>query len=142
MQLWWSKWIFLVCIVDCTTSIISILTVLCLLSFLVINICIVARSSACFSIGWPMHDDCDFFKSTSTMTQVLLIQLNKIVSIWAFCYFFHKFPCQGKRGLCTAPRNPGKLYFTETRSSWHIFRSFDRLWTFFILVLQVCINNW
>nr|XP_017248464.1 PREDICTED: callose synthase 5-like isoform X2 [Daucus carota subsp. sativus] len=67
-------------------------------------------SSACFSLGWPMHDDCDFFKSTSTVTQ--------------------------KQGLCIASRNPGKLYFTETRSSWHIFRSFDRLWTFFILVLQ------
>ncbi|KAL8155758.1 hypothetical protein AgCh_000969 [Apium graveolens] len=53
-------------------------------------------SSACFSIGWPMHDDCDFFKSTSAMTQ-------------------------GKQVLCTALRNTEKLYFTETRSSWHIF---------------------
>lgn len=34
----------------------------------------------------------------------------------------------------------GKVNFVEIRTYWHLFRSFDRLWTFFILCLQV--NNW
>ncbi|KAI3725778.1 hypothetical protein L1987_65571 [Smallanthus sonchifolius] len=33
----------------------------------------------------------------------------------------------------------GKSYFVETRSFWHIFRSFVRLWTFFMLALQVMV---
>lgn len=31
----------------------------------------------------------------------------------------------------------GKVNFIETRSFWHIFRSFDRMWSFYILSLQV-----
>ncbi|KAL8241376.1 hypothetical protein R6Q59_014731 [Mikania micrantha] len=30
----------------------------------------------------------------------------------------------------------GKVNFVEIRSYWHIFRSFDRMWCFFILCLQ------
>ncbi|KAL2342918.1 hypothetical protein Fmac_004203 [Flemingia macrophylla] len=69
-------------------------------------------SSECFSLGWPMRDDGEFFKSTSDLTQ-------------------------GRKG---APRQSGKTSksnFVETRSFWHTFHSFDRLWTFFILGLQV-----
>ncbi|MED6156388.1 hypothetical protein PIB30_014141 [Stylosanthes scabra] len=43
-------------------------------------------------------------------------------------------------GRKCAPRKSGKTgksNFVETRSFWHLFRSFDRLWTFFILGLQV-----
>ena len=31
----------------------------------------------------------------------------------------------------------GKVNFVEIRSFWHLFRSFDRMWSFFILCLQV-----
>ena len=31
----------------------------------------------------------------------------------------------------------GKVNFVEIRSFWHIFRSFDRMWFFLILSLQV-----
>ena len=31
----------------------------------------------------------------------------------------------------------GKVNFVEIRSFWHIFRSFDRMWIFLILSLQV-----
>ena len=31
----------------------------------------------------------------------------------------------------------GKTNFVEIRSVWHIFRSFDRMWSFYILCLQV-----
>ncbi|CAN6237754.1 unnamed protein product [Urochloa humidicola] len=36
-------------------------------------------------------------------------------------------------------KQKGKVNFVELRSFWHIFRSFDRLWRFFILALQVMI---
>lgn len=34
----------------------------------------------------------------------------------------------------------GKVNFVEIRSFWHIFRSFDRMWSFYILCLQVPIS--
>ncbi|XP_035551340.1 callose synthase 5 [Juglans regia] len=68
-------------------------------------------SSHCFSLGWPMRDDGDFFKSTRDIVQGM--------------------KCSREKAGTT-----GKSYFVETRTFWHIFRSFDRLWTFYILALQ------
>jgi callose synthase len=31
----------------------------------------------------------------------------------------------------------GKTNFVEVRSFWHLFRSFDRMWTLLVLGLQV-----
>ncbi|KAI9074796.1 hypothetical protein K1719_043220 [Acacia pycnantha] len=73
-------------------------------------------SSDCFSLGWPMRDDGDFFKSTSNMAQ-------------------ERKGAQRK----TNSRSTGKSNFVETRTFWHIFHSFDRLWTFYLLALQVLI---
>jgi callose synthase len=36
-------------------------------------------------------------------------------------------------------KQKGKVNFVELRSFWHIFRSFDRMWSFFILALQVMV---
>ncbi|KVI08488.1 1,3-beta-glucan synthase subunit FKS1-like, domain-1 [Cynara cardunculus var. scolymus] len=69
-------------------------------------------SPDCFSLGWPMRNDGEFFKSTRLMTQ-------------------------GKLSSRQQAGSMRKSYFVETRSFWHNFRSFDRLWTFLILVLQV-----
>ncbi|KAL0332666.1 UNVERIFIED_CONTAM: Callose synthase 5 [Sesamum calycinum] len=69
-------------------------------------------SSDCFKLGWPMRDDGEFFKST-------------------------RDAAEGKRGQKAGKL--GKSFFAETRSFWHIFRSFDRLWTFLILGLQIMI---
>uniref|UniRef100_A0A0D9WML4 1,3-beta-glucan synthase n=1 Tax=Leersia perrieri TaxID=77586 RepID=A0A0D9WML4_9ORYZ len=33
-------------------------------------------------------------------------------------------------------KSTGKMNFVETRTFWHIFRSFDRMWTFYLLALQ------
>ncbi|XP_048434519.1 callose synthase 5-like [Pyrus x bretschneideri] len=68
-------------------------------------------SSDCFSLGWPMRDDGDFFKSTRDLVQ-------------------------GRKGSRRKSGSTGKSYFIETRTFWHIFRSFDRFWTFYILALQ------
>ncbi|MCD7448465.1 Callose synthase 5 [Datura stramonium] len=71
-------------------------------------------SQDCFSLGWPMRDDGEFFKSTRDTTQ-------------------------GKGASNRKPGKMGKSYFVETRSFWHIFRSYDRLWTFFLLALQALV---
>ncbi|KAF8404369.1 hypothetical protein HHK36_009252 [Tetracentron sinense] len=71
-------------------------------------------SSACFSLGWPMRDDGNFFKSTRDMIQ-------------------------GRRAPHRKSESTGKSYFVETRTFWHIFRSFDRMWTFYALALQAMI---
>lgn len=34
----------------------------------------------------------------------------------------------------------GKINFIETRSFWHVFRSYDRMWSFYILCLQVILT--
>ncbi|KAL5555549.1 hypothetical protein UlMin_037785, partial [Ulmus minor] len=71
-------------------------------------------SSDCFSLGWPMRDDGDFFKATRDLAK-------------------------GRKGPQRDSGSTGKSYFVETRTFWHIFRSFDRLWTFYILMLQVMV---
>ncbi|OVA15866.1 Glycosyl transferase [Macleaya cordata] len=71
-------------------------------------------SADCFSLGWPMRDDGDFFKSTRDMTL-------------------------GRQATRKKSESTGKSYFVETRTFWHIFRSFDRMWTFYVLALQAMV---
>ncbi|XP_019187117.1 PREDICTED: callose synthase 2-like [Ipomoea nil] len=72
-------------------------------------------SENCFRLGWPMRLDADFF-----------------------C-----LPVERLRDLETESvknkRWMGKINFVEIRSFCHIFRSFDRMWGFYILSLQAMI---
>ncbi|KAL5075203.1 hypothetical protein RYX36_014187 [Vicia faba] len=70
-------------------------------------------SPDCFSLGWPMRDDGEFFKSTFNFTQV-----------------------STQKGAPAKSARTGKSNFVETRSFWNLFRTFDRLWTFYLLGLQ------
>ncbi|XP_042433092.1 callose synthase 5-like [Zingiber officinale] len=67
--------------------------------------------SDCFSLGWPMKDDGDFFKAIRETRAASALQN-------------------------VSNKSTGKSSFVETRTFWHIFRSFDRMWTFYILALQ------
>ncbi|XP_071726547.1 callose synthase 3-like [Rutidosis leptorrhynchoides] len=74
-------------------------------------------SIECFRLGWPMRQTDD-------------------------TYFF----CQSDEDVTAASEKPtttdhfiGKNNFVEIDSYWHIFRSFDRMWSFFILCLQAMI---
>ncbi|GAU38073.1 hypothetical protein TSUD_318670 [Trifolium subterraneum] len=69
-------------------------------------------SHDCFSLGWPMRDDGEFFKSTFNLQQAR------------------------KGVLHPKSTRTGKSNYVETRSFWNLFRSFDRLWTFYLLGLQ------
>ncbi|KAG8391331.1 hypothetical protein BUALT_Bualt01G0176700 [Buddleja alternifolia] len=72
----------------------------------------------CFRLGWPMRADADFF--CLPIEQIRADRTEDIES--------------GKRD-----RWIGKINFVEIRSFWLIFRSFDRMWSFFILCLQAMI---
>ncbi|EEE65211.1 hypothetical protein OsJ_20355 [Oryza sativa Japonica Group] len=69
----------------------------------------------CFSLGWPMRDDGDFFKSVHDSRPVTTA---------------------GSSSQKGSTKSTGKMNFVETRTFWHIFRSFDRMWTFYLLALQ------
>ncbi|CAJ2631133.1 unnamed protein product [Trifolium pratense] len=72
----------------------------------------------CFRLGWPMRADADFF----------CLPVEKL--------YFDKLKDNNPDNR---DRWVGKGNFVEIRSFWHIFRSFDRMWSFFILCLQAMI---
>ncbi|GAA0150001.1 hypothetical protein LIER_09035 [Lithospermum erythrorhizon] len=73
-------------------------------------------SKKCFKLGWPMDKKADFFVH-SDIIQPVNVAPNQAVF--------------GKR--------KPKTNFVEVRTFWHLYRSFDRLWIFFILALQAMI---
>ncbi|KAL3500760.1 hypothetical protein ACH5RR_039853, partial [Cinchona calisaya] len=73
-------------------------------------------STGCFKLGWPMRMDADFFCQPVKQLRFEKEGDNKTRDQWV-----------------------GKVNFVEIRSFWHIFRSFDRMWSFFILCLQAMI---
>ncbi|KAM7277956.1 hypothetical protein ACFE04_005090 [Oxalis oulophora] len=72
----------------------------------------------CFRLGWPMRADADFF----------CMPLEQL-----------RFNTDAENKQANKDRWVGKVNFVEIRSFWHVFRSFDRMWSFFILCLQVMI---
>ncbi|WCJ32414.1 glucan synthase-like 12 [Euphorbia peplus] len=72
----------------------------------------------CFRLGWPMRADADFFHMPTAQFRYDKNEENK--------------PAFKDRWV-------GKVNFVEIRSFWHIFRSFDRMWSFYILCLQAMI---
>ncbi|XP_042489726.1 putative callose synthase 8 isoform X2 [Macadamia integrifolia] len=98
-------------------------------------------SLECFQLGWPMRLDCDFFYVQSPNdTQVK----NSCSSFMAAVKKRKKEEKKDEEMMANIEENRrqkwlGKTNFVEIRSFWHLFRSFDRMWTFFILALQVMI---
>nr|XP_023892902.1 callose synthase 2-like isoform X4 [Quercus suber] len=70
----------------------------------------------CFRLGWPMRADADFF--CQPLEQLRVDKNEK--------------PYTGSKWI-------GKTGFVEIRSFWQIFRSFDRMWSFYILCLQAMV---
>ncbi|XP_042472320.1 putative callose synthase 8 [Zingiber officinale] len=73
----------------------------------------------CFKIGWPMRLDNDFFYTPPN-----------------FC---SQNTAEEMPTTFSTQKWVGKTNFVEIRSFWHLFRSFDRMWTFLVLALQVMI---
>ncbi|KAL3622395.1 Callose synthase 1 [Castilleja foliolosa] len=72
----------------------------------------------CFRLGWPMRADADFF----------CLPVEQI----------HAERTEGSESV-KGDKWIGKINFVEIRSFWHMFRSYDRMWSFFILCLQAMI---
>uniref|UniRef100_A0A1D1XHW2 Putative callose synthase 8 n=2 Tax=Anthurium amnicola TaxID=1678845 RepID=A0A1D1XHW2_9ARAE len=77
-------------------------------------------STDCFKLGWPMRLQCDFFCTLSSKPQ-------KSINLQSITNEGHE-----QKWL-------GKMNFVEIRSFLQLFRSFDRMWLFFILAYQVII---
>ncbi|XP_039159176.1 callose synthase 3 [Eucalyptus grandis] len=75
-------------------------------------------SAECFRLGWPMRTNAGFFHLPA-----------------------ERQPFEKSEDSKPPHRDQwvGKVNFVEIRSFWHIFRSFDRMWSFFILCLQAMI---
>ncbi|XXG90537.1 hypothetical protein AAC387_Pa12g2278 [Persea americana] len=71
-------------------------------------------SKDCFKLGWPMNRKADFFVHTEIHPR-------------------------NERDQVSSGRRKPKTNFVEVCTFWHLFRSFDRMWAFFILALQAMI---
>ncbi|KAL5549544.1 hypothetical protein UlMin_004775 [Ulmus minor] len=72
----------------------------------------------CFQLGWPMRAEAAFFCPHSDE---------------------HRADKDGEKKAYTGHQWMGKINFVEIRSFSHILRSFDRMWSFYILCLQAMI---
>ncbi|KAF9590661.1 hypothetical protein IFM89_036153 [Coptis chinensis] len=73
-------------------------------------------SDKCFKLGWPMKPEADFFVHSDDIRQK-----------------------DEHLSQVPAGKRKPKTNFVEVRTFWHLFRSFDRMWIFFILALQAMI---
>ncbi|XP_020098327.1 callose synthase 7-like isoform X2 [Ananas comosus] len=73
-------------------------------------------SNKCFELKWPLNLQADFF-----------VQSNE------------RHYIAERHGEVVSGRRKPKTNFVEVRTFWHLFRSFDRMWTFFILAFQAMI---
>ncbi|KAL2496657.1 Callose synthase 7 [Forsythia ovata] len=69
----------------------------------------------CFKLGWPMDKTADFFRHSDAVK-----------------------PAKGGNQGSIGKSKP-KTNFVEVRTFLHLYRSFDRMWIFFILALQAMI---
>lgn len=139
VQLWWSKWILLVSLdiilefwwridlFEFFYHFVLVNTWLCLYlsghrtAFLLVGLCVMMEV---------------FLHLQEMWYSALMLPVIHYLLKWFTTICLTWFLCQGKKASSEKPRSTGKAYFVETRTFWHIFRSFDRLWTFYILALQ------
>ncbi|MBA0742686.1 hypothetical protein Gogos_015719 [Gossypium gossypioides] len=97
-------------------------------------------SPDCFQVGWPMRTKHDFFCTSSPKKSKVKNSRS------AREQRKEKETEDEEQGLNdvtseenSEPKWLGKTNFVEIRSFWQVFRSFDRMWSFFILSLQAMI---
>ncbi|XP_062011839.1 putative callose synthase 8 isoform X2 [Rosa rugosa] len=97
-------------------------------------------SPDCFEIGWPMRLDHDFFFTDSPTKSNAK---NASASTAPVEERRKEDEEEDEVGVTKEevrePKWLGKTNFVEVRSFWQIFRSFDRMWSFFIVSLQALI---
>ncbi|KAI6687102.1 hypothetical protein NL676_023930 [Syzygium grande] len=98
-------------------------------------------SPDCFEVGWPMRLDHDYF---CVLPPQNCSRRKPQVSDDAAELKKEKGDNDdeelgGSKEEYREPKWLGKTNFVEIRSFWQIFRSFDRMWSFLILILQAMI---
>ncbi|GAB2285087.1 Callose synthase 7 [Dionaea muscipula] len=73
-------------------------------------------SKKCFNLGWPMDKESEFFVHSEDISAANM-----------------------RHDQTTVGKRKPKTNFVEIRTFWHLFRSFDRLWAFFILAFQAMV---
>ncbi|CAB4304391.1 unnamed protein product [Prunus armeniaca] len=73
-------------------------------------------SDKCFRLGWPMDPKADFFRHSDGIP-----------------------PANERTNQAAGGRRKPKTNFVEVRTFWHLYRSFDRMWIFFILAFQAMV---
>ncbi|XP_031393208.1 callose synthase 7 isoform X2 [Punica granatum] len=73
-------------------------------------------SEKCFRLAWPLDQKADFFVRSDDFQ-----------------------PPNERANHGTTGKQKPKTNFVEVRTFWHLYRSFDRMWIFFILALQAMI---
>ncbi|GMI67455.1 glucan synthase-like 11 [Hibiscus trionum] len=70
-------------------------------------------SGKCFKLGWPMNLRADFFLHSDEPPSA-----------------------NERNNQVTVRKRKPKANFVEARTFWHLYRSFDRMWIFFIMAFQ------
>ncbi|MFQ6647564.1 hypothetical protein Gotur_021691 [Gossypium turneri] len=70
-------------------------------------------SGKCFQLKWPMNVKADFFAHSDD-----------------------PLPANETNNQITVGKRKPKTNFVEARTFWHLYRSFDRMWIFFIMAFQ------
>jgi len=88
---------------------------------------------------WWFFQICAWFEACNHGTKLIsafcnYFLLNKLIKD---CFLTKHYLQAGSSPQKVSTKSTGKTNFVETRTFWHIFRSFDRMWTFYILALQV-----
>ncbi|XP_077252429.1 callose synthase 7-like isoform X2 [Tasmannia lanceolata] len=86
-------------------------------------------SNKCFKLGWPMERKADFFVRSEEIYDKVSLRGNTPVTTR-----YSKDSDQPYKR-----RRKPKTNFVEVRTFWHLFRSFDRMWIFFILAFQAMV---
>ncbi|KDO51864.1 hypothetical protein CISIN_1g021025mg [Citrus sinensis] len=73
-------------------------------------------SRKCFSLKWPMDPKADFFVHSDVV-----------------------LPSHERPNQVPAETRKPKTNFVEARTFWHLYRSFDRMWIFFIMAFQAMV---
>ncbi|WZZ62199.1 hypothetical protein YC2023_062306 [Brassica napus] len=102
-------------------------------------------SIECFELGWPMRSEHDFFCLEPLDTSKPRRWREKLRFRRQMKKTDEEMEDDEELGPITeeqikpTQRWLGKTNFVEIRSFWQIFRSFDRMWSFFVLSLQALI---
>ncbi|XP_059663341.1 putative callose synthase 6 [Cornus florida] len=91
-------------------------------------------SKKCFKLGWPMDRNADFFVHSDERVSTNVDRERRKDSR-------EKKIANTKKGhnQVTAGKRKPKTNFVEVRTFWHLYRSFDRMWIFFILAFQAMV---